>query len=71
MDDPTLMFTLMFHLPIGLLTLFQVVEAGRRVTWRSRSRAPSPPPEGGVTNGNARRDAWVQNSRSCASLSLL
>ena len=63
--------TLVFYLPIGLLTFLQVAEAGRRGSWRSTSTAPSPPPDTPVTNGNARHEAWVQTHRPCASLSWL
>ena len=71
MDEISILTTLMLYVPIGLLTLLQVVEAGRRESWRSASREPSPPPETPVTNGNARRDAWVQTHRPCASISWL
>lgn len=71
MDEIAILTTLMLYLPIGLLTFLQVAEAGRSVTWPGGSPRPSPPPETSVTNGNARREAWVQTSRSCASLSSL
>ena len=71
MDEIAIVTTLLFYLPIGLLTFLQVAEVGRSATWRSASRQPSPPPDTSVTNGNARREAWVHTSRSCASLSLL
>ena len=71
MDEIAILTTLMLYVPVGLLTCFQVAEAGRRATWRSASRPSSPPPETSVTNGNARREAWVHTARSCASLSSL
>jgi hypothetical protein len=63
--------TLVLYLPIGLLTLLQVAEAGRRGYSRSASEVPSPPPDTPVTNRNAGCHAWEQTHRPCASLSWL
>ena len=71
MDEIAILTTLLFYLPIGLLTFLQVAEAGRHSPWRGRSPEASTPPDTPVTNGNADRERWVQTSRSCASLSLL
>lgn len=73
-QSAAILTTLVFYLPIGLLTFLQVAEAGRRGCWRSASGEPSPPPgspEPPVTNGNERFEAWVQTHRPCASLSWL
>ena len=70
-QSAAILTTIVFYLPIGLLTFFQVAEVGRRVTSRKESRELSPPPETPVTNRNVEREAWVQTARSCASLSLL
>ena len=69
-DTAAVLTTLVLYLPIGLLTLLQVVEAGRRWRWRSASAAPFVPPEAPVTNGNPERGGWGQTGRSCASASL-
>ena len=71
MDEIAVVTTLLLYLPIGLLTFLQVAGVGRRLPWPGRSQEPSPPPDTSVTNGNVRREEWVQTSRSCASLSLL
>ena len=63
--------TLVLYLPIGLLTLLQVAEAGPRGYSRSVSEERSPPPATPVTNRNAPREAWEQTHRPCASLSWL
>ena len=72
MDEAAaLLTTIVFYLPIGLLTFFQVAEAGRLASWPSASAGPSPARETPVTNGNAERGAWMQTHRPCASLSWL
>ena len=71
MDEIAILTTLLLYLPIGLLTFLQVAEVGRRASSPKKSAGPSTPSDTHVTNGNARRDAWVQTSRSCASLSSL
>jgi hypothetical protein len=70
-ETAAVLTTLVLYLPIGLLTLLQVAEAGRRGYSRSASEEPSPPPDTPVTNRNPRREAWEQTHRPCASLSWL
>jgi len=71
MDEISILTTLMLYVPIGLLTLLQVAEAGRRTPWHVVSTGPSQPPDTPVTNRNFERDPWVQTHRACASISYL